>query len=309
MFVGNLINEKQDYFTYPGRVDGFKKWKPIVTAIIGVIIFFIFSGVVPAIIGFVGALNGHDFTDIIASFKGGYDTMDNYTFLGVFLNMGIIAAMIPALFLAMKITKERPFHTLISSRDGWNSSFFKKGLIIALIVNGIPQVVFAAMEGGFSHINIRYTIPGFILFVILVPFQCIAEEFVFRGYIGQTVSTWLKNPIIGIVVSTILFTIVHPYNTVGKIFVFFTGLTLAFAVKYTKGLEVSCALHTVNNFFSFLLSGIGANPISSQVKTSDLIQELIINIVFFALVIIMDKKKNWFAGSDGSVATEESSAS
>ena len=221
--------------------------------------------------------------------------MDVYTAPGVLLSLGNIALLLPALYLALKITKERPFNTLTSSRGGWNMSFFKKALLISLVINALPQIILSAIDGGFSHLNFQYTVPGFIIFVLLLPVQCIAEEYLFRAFAGQTFGSWFKLPIVAMILSTFLFMIMHGYNSFGQIVVFVTGMCLAFVVWYTKGVEAGCAFHTVNNFFAFLLSGIGATPISGNTSTRDMIIDIVINLVFASLVILLNKKKNWFA--------------
>jgi membrane protease YdiL (CAAX protease family) len=295
MFMDNSTETAPEYFTLPRKLENYKWYKPLLTALLGVAIYFALSIVLTIISCVLVAVQGKDVMEFLYSYSGGYDTLDSYSAVGAFLTMGSIVVMIPSLVLALLVTKERPFRTITSATGKWNMNFFLKGLVLALIANGIPQVVLVAMDGGFNELNIKFTVVGFIIFLILVPFQCIAEEYVFRGFLGQTIGAWVKRPLVGILLSTLVFTLCHPYNLTGKLVVFLTGATLCFAAWYIKGIEAASALHYVNNFFSFVLSGIGATAISSEVRTEDLFVDLIMNLVFIALMILMDKKFKWFS--------------
>ncbi len=312
MIMNNSNINAPEYFSYPRELENYKKFKPLLTALVTLLLTLIFEVVLFGAACVLTVISGADLASFTNSFRS-YDTMDNYSAIGALVSMGTIAVLIPALFLAMKITKERPVHTLTSTRGGWNKGFFMKGVLIGLVVNGIPQLIIAAFEGGFSHINIRYTLPGFIIFALLVPFQCSAEEYIFRGFIGQTVGSWFKKPVVAIVVSTILFMILHGYNGLGQSAIFVTGVVFCLVAGYTKGLEVGCAFHFVNNFFAFLLSGLGVSAVSSQTKMSGMIEDILINVAMFAAVIFMDKKLNWFKldapAEDKEKAEEENVAS
>lgn len=294
MFLDNSTANAPEYYSYPGKQEDCKKLRPILTAIVATLLYVVMLAALVGVCMIIVLLSGKNPIDFLDSFRGGYSTMDIYTLEGVLFSMGNVVLMLPALFLAMKITKERPVKTLTSSRGGWNMNYFKKGLLIALVINALPQIIIAAASGGFSHLNLKYTIPGFILFIILVPFQCIAEEYIFRGYISQTFCTWFKQPLIAMIISALLFTVMHGYNSVGQISIFITGMAISLVAWYTKGMEAGCALHIVNNFFSILLSGIGAVPLSSDQDMNDLFIMMAINLIFLALVIILDKKKGWF---------------
>ena len=305
MLMDNSTVNAPEYYTYPRKLENYKWGKPLLTCLLLLVIYGVFLIALFGVVAGLVLLSGGNPIEFFGSFAGGYDTMDVYSAPGTLVSLGNIAIFIPALILAMKISKERPFQTLTSSRGGWNKNFFKKALLIAFVVNGIPQIVIVALDGGFSRLNFRYTIPGFILFLLLLPLQCMAEEYLFRGFIGQTVASWFKNPVIAMIVSTIVFMIMHGYNGLGQIGVFICGLALFVLIWYTKGLEASCAFHIVNNFFAFLLSGIGADALSSNTEAKSLVIETIINILFVAAVIILDKKKNWFDLGDNNNAQME----
>ena len=73
----------------------------------------------------------------------------------------------------------------------------------------------------------------------------------------QTFGSWFKIPIVAIVFQAVLFSVLHRYPLLALISVICTGVLYGFIVWYSQGLEVSSAMHAVNNIFSFLAIGFG----------------------------------------------------
>ncbi|MCR5099140.1 MAG: CPBP family intramembrane metalloprotease [Lachnospiraceae bacterium] len=295
MILDNSTTKAQEYYTYPRKLENYKWFKPILTMLLTAVFYVIFIGVLTAISMLLVSGSGSDPKDFIEAMSGGYDTMDVYSAPGALASLGTLGVFIPALFLAIKITKERPIASIHSSRGGWNNRFFTRAILIALVVNALPQIIIAAVEGGFKNFEIRYTVAGFIVFLIFLPLQCMAEEYAFRGFIGQTLGAWFKNPVVPIIVSTICFMVLHGYNGIGQFGIFVSGLVFAMGAWYTKGLEVGCASHIVNNWFTFFLSGIGVSRTTADVDIPGLIVDIAVNLAFIAGVIILDKKFHWFS--------------
>ncbi len=66
-------------------------------------------------------------------------------------------------------------------------------------------------------------------------------------------------------------------------------------VYYTKGLEASCASHIANNMMLFILNGFVFKTISTNsAQLKDVILVAVIDGVYLAFLLIMDKKYNWF---------------
>ncbi len=296
MFLDNSTQNAPEYYTSPAKLPGFKWYKPIITALLFIVFLVIFDLIIYGIYAGLMLTKGVDIVTAIGSLQGGYDAMDAFTAPGVILFLGNVAAFIPALFCAIKVSKERPFNTLITSRvEGkWDMKLFRNGLILALAINGIPQVIIAIAQGGFSHIDIKYTLPGFILFLFILPLQCMAEELLLRGFLGQTVGGWVKIPLVAIIVQALGFMVLHGYNDIGQFSILVSGLTFGIIAWKTKGLEVSSSFHIVNNWFSFVLTGIGAASISSETSMFDVVTNIVMDIIFLALMFYLDKKKNMF---------------
>ena len=103
--------------------------------------------------------------------------------------------------------------------------------------------------------------PWMLLVVLTTtPLQSAAEEYVFRGYLSQTIAGWIGRPRVGAVVAGIvsaaLFSAAHgPPDVQTFLYRFAIGLALSAAVWLTGGLEAAIALHAVNNVVLFLLAG------------------------------------------------------
>jgi membrane protease YdiL (CAAX protease family) len=103
--------------------------------------------------------------------------------------------------------------------------------------------------------------PWMLLVVLTTtPLQAAAEEYVFRGYLSQTIAGWIGRAGVGAavaaVVSAALFSAAHgPPDFQTFLYRFAIGLALSAAVWLTGGLEAAIALHAVNNVVIFLLAG------------------------------------------------------
>jgi membrane protease YdiL (CAAX protease family) len=123
------------------------------------------------------------------------------------------------------------------------------GLLIAVAATGVD------VSGPAS------SFPWMLLVVLTTtPLQAAAEEYVFRGYLSQTIAGWIgrrqAGALVAAVVSAALFSAAHgPPDFQTFLYRFAIGLALSAAVWLTGGLEAAIALHAVNNVVIFLLAG------------------------------------------------------
>ena len=224
---------------------------------------------------------------------GGYDTLDAYTPLGAVLTLGGVAIMLPAVILGNRIVKARPASSISSSRGGFDFAVFFKCFAAGLALIALPLIIVNLLTSENTG-AVRFTVFGFILCTVLVPLQCIAEEYFFRGQLMTMFGAWIKFPIIPIVLQTVFFAAAHPYNVIGVISVAVMGMILGVCAYITKGLEASCALHIINNMIAFYFAGFGFSGITSEVQIGDLIADIIICGLYLAFIIFADKKLGWF---------------
>lgn len=104
-----------------------------------------------------------------------------------------------------------------------------------------------------------------LLIVILwVPVQAAGEELVFRGALMQAFGSWIKNPIVPIVLPTIIFASLHTYDVWGLGQIAVMGLLSGWLAWRTGGLEASFALHVVNNLAVYVVLASGITGVTGQ---------------------------------------------
>lgn len=286
----NQTTKVPAYLTYQKNFTSYKWYKPLLATLVAIGLFIGFSIVLSVIGDVIATSQGYDLQKLIL---GGYDTLDAYTPLGALMSLGSVAIMLPAVLLGNKIIKARSVSSVSSSRGGFDFAVFFKCFAAALVLIALPLTIINLFTS--SHTGaIRFTVFGFILCTILVPLQCVAEEYVFRGQLMTMFGSWIKFPIIPIILQTVFFAIAHPYNVIGVISVAVMGLILGICAYITNGLEASCALHIINNMIAFYFTGFGFSGISSQVQIGDLIADIIICGLYLAFIIFADKKLGWF---------------
>ena len=276
------------YATYPRRFTGYKWYNPLVFALLFIVAYAALSFVV---IG-AAAVTTQDYEALKEAVSGGYDTFNAYTAPGAILSLGSLAIIIPSILIASLVYGDRPFSSYSSSRGGWNWKIFIRTFAAALGICGVPVAIFHLKSGG-DGIN-KFTVAGFICLTILGPLQCVAEEYLFRGLIIQTVGAWYKITALAIVVEVVIFAAMHPYNIIGVIAIAIAGACFGLSAVITKGLEAGSALHIVNNMTIFYMAGFGLAEIKSDVDLSGTIVDILINVVYVIFLIVIDKKFHWF---------------
>jgi hypothetical protein len=106
---------------------------------------------------------------------------------------------------------------------------------------------------------------------LFVPFQAALEEVVFRGYLMQGFALLLKNRWFPLIITSVLFGLLHAFNPEVKEFGFFTmipqyisfGLFFGLAAILDDGIEVSMGAHAANNIFLCIM----VTSESSSLKT------------------------------------------
>ena len=279
------MTEKSDFITLPTTFENYKWYKPILVSIIAAVAFIIL-GILLALV--FGVTYGEHFTS--SPHNGGYEVLNSemgqiYSFLGVII-------MIPSLYIGAKIVKDRPFSSYVSNRGGWNYKLYLKALVIPLIIMIIFDGISIAFNGanGTSHFSIGF----FIICLILVPLQCIAEEYVFRGLIMQTFGSWFKIPVLAVVLQAIIFGLIHGYNSLGNILIVISGLLMGILAWKSDGIEVSSAMHTANNLIFVMAVMFGLRLSTSTVGLNDLIISIAQEVIIFAAMYYAGIKTDWF---------------
>ncbi|MBP5749546.1 MAG: CPBP family intramembrane metalloprotease [Firmicutes bacterium] len=277
---------EHEYPTYPRRFISYRWFKPILVALI---FFVLYMGASVAIV-VAGAVQQGGL-DAIMNIAGSYDSMDVASVSGILLNLGSLAIVIPILALVTLIVRDRPFSSYSSARGGWDWGVFGKMMLLALIVCGVPNVIWILLDHG--PLDNHFTVFTFLLLTVMGPLQCIAEEYLFRGLIMQTFGGWFRIPVIAVIGQALIFMSMHPYNLTGRLTILATGCMMGLMAWITRGIEASSAIHIVNNMVAFYVDGLGIGAIASEVSTLDLFVTLAVDAVY-VLALLFLRKKGWF---------------
>ena len=286
-----------DYASFPRAFISYRWFKPLFVGSLTFVFSLIFMLIMIFIYyAWVGSL------DPLMAMADGYEGMDVTSGSGAFISIGSVAVFLPSLALALLIVQDRPWSSVSSSRGGWNWRLFAKTLPIAFAF----AIVFLGAEllllpdETATH-EISFTVAGFIMITVLTPLQCIAEEYIFRGFLIQTIGSWIKKlPAIAIVIAALIFASQHPYNIEGQISIFLTGLIWGFGAWKTKGLETTSSIHIANNLLGFYFVGFGLQGMSSDIDVISALLPAVMDASYIALVLYLGKRFNWFeATKDG----------
>ena len=280
------MNDKiADYITFPRTFESYRWYKPILVFIVAFIITLILSGL---IMGVFYLIAGFDFLRLV--FQGGYEVLNSP--LAILFADLLIIVFIPSLYLASKVVKDRPFSSYSSSRGGWNFKLYFKALVIPLILYILYMGADAVITGqkDTSHFSIAFL----IVILISVPLQSIAEEYIFRGLIMQTLGSWFKIPVLALVLQAIIFALGHGYNSIGLFETLVSGLGFGFLAWKSNGIEVSSAIHSANNFAVGLFVMLGLKTSTSSPQLADVVSGIVFLIIMFGIMYYVGEKTDWF---------------
>ena len=149
---------------------------------------------------------------------------------------------------------------------GWTSNVIYKeigiGLLLFLpIVYSVNVLEKALQSTGLSAPSktpsflVATGHAGLVLAVILVIVAAIVEETIFRGYLILRLKSVIRNPVLAVVISSIIFSIGHGYEGIaGVISVFFLGIIFAVIYIWRVSLIAPMIIHFLIDFSSIVLS-------------------------------------------------------
>lgn len=280
-------NKFPDYVTFPRTFEKYKWYKPLIILVLVAILYFVFQIILAVLFNTI--YGGNVIGGIV---YGGYETL-NTSDASVYFSYLSIAMLIPAMYIASKIVRDRPFSSYASSRGGWNWKIYFKCLLIPFVIYVIYLAISFLMgneSGGSAHVSVI----ALVLSLVIIPFQSIAEEYMFRGFLMQTFGSWFKIPIVAIIIQAILFAMGHSYNYLGVISVGVSGFIYGFLAWRTNGLEASSAIHSINNLMSLYVVALGLSSISSSMAIWEVIISILITLISAMAVYYVGNEKGWF---------------
>lgn len=298
-FLDNATKGKNDW------------WRYVLTIILslggGIIVSLIIFTV--ALILYIVSLSANGPTDVLTSISG---IVENPFIL--ILMTGVLYGICGALFyICMRFLHKRTIISLINavSRMRWKMLLKGVGLwFLILFIFTLPDLIF---NPGSYNISFDPKSYGFLLVLCLLvfPIQASLEELVFRGYLMQGFSLLTKKPWVPLLVTTLLFGLMHVANAPGNfgiaimIDATIIGLMLGIIALGDNGIETAMGIHIANNLYVALIfnsanSGLPNVPALVTSEPADPFSGIPFTIIMAALTIAVlfwnrrDNLKNIF---------------
>jgi membrane protease YdiL (CAAX protease family) len=207
-------------------------------------------------------------------------------------NLGL-ATLVPISIVAVLLVHQRSPRWLISveGRVRWRYLLVCLG-VAAVALNGVTLV---SIVGGPP---ISFSVqPDFWMFLGVImltsPLQAFAEEYFFRGYLLQALGSLVASPWFGVVVSSLVFALLHGTQNL-PLFLdrLAFGLLAAMLVLRTGGLEAGIAAHVVNNISAYLFAALTSSIASLKALQSIGWVDAAFDISAFALFALVA----WWVG-------------
>ena len=231
-------------------------WRPLVVGLVGLGLYvgiLVAGGVVMMVTAVTSGPGGLEALERL-------DVTDLAEPLPFTLAMLSIIAMLPAVLVATRLLGARPVGLLLSVagrvRWGWAARCLAVAAALTVLVQGGAALLDTALGVTWQP---RVDASSWLmigLVLLLVPAQCVAEEVVFRGYLAQTIGTWLRHPAFAVVLPVPLFVLGHTYVGLAMVDTAVWALTMGWLVWRTGGLEAAAAAHVVNNVVVFTLGAV-----------------------------------------------------
>ena len=228
---------------------------------LGGVIPFLVSNIIGAIpLGIVMVTYALDGSGIPQ--KGG---MPDFEMMGIDPNIGLLLILFPFLLsfftlaLLIKPLHNRTFGTVINGgrRVRWGRMLFSALVWIFLSALWLMWSVSSDPDNFILSNTSRSLMVLAAIAILLIPFQAAFEEILFRGYLMQGFTVLSRNRWLPIVVTSILFGLMHAINpevqeygfmTMIPQYIFF-GLVFAILTMLDDGIELAIGAHAANNAF------------------------------------------------------------
>jgi len=240
-------------------------------------------------------------------------TMD-FSILNIDKNVGFILMItififtMMAFMLALKYFHKRPFKNLITpNRDiNYKKILFGFGFwfVMAFVFEGMLALIYPETY----YLNFKPLSWIFLLLIciFLLPIQSSLEELVLRGYLMPAIGLIAKNKWIPLMVTSILFGLIHGFNPEIEKFGFWTmqiyyvgaGLFLGLITILDDSLELALGVHAATNifgaaFFSFEGSVLQTDSIMKSTSINPYLMIAIFMISAIIFIFICNKKYGW----------------
>ncbi len=185
-----------------------------------------------------------------------------------------IFMMLAGLAVTVKLVHRRPLLSLVTpeARVDWRR--IGRGALVWMVMAAAISVIEHLLYPGryYLSFDLERFVPFLAAVLVLTPFQCAAEELVFRGYAMQGLGLLTRRPAVIAAASSIVFTVPHLMNPEvghhGMLIMaanyFVLGMLLASVTLRDGRLELAIGLHVVNNAFLALVANYEGSALMTE---------------------------------------------
>ena len=229
----------------------------------------------------------------------------------LFLMLLGFVGMLLSVALCNKLINGNSFLSLTTSRSkvDFNRIFYSFFLWSSISAFMIALGYFTAPENYIINFNLQPFLILAVIVIILIPIQTSAEEYLFRGYMMQSLGSIVRNRWFPLIATSIAFGLLHSANPeIAKfgnvVYVFYigSGLFAGIMTLMDEGMELALGWHAANNMTAALLvtadwTALQTHSVLKDISNPDIMplsDVLIPVLVFFpAILLIFAKKYGW----------------
>jgi membrane protease YdiL (CAAX protease family) len=252
-------------------------------------------GALPILTGlFIKSLSNPEIFSKFAANPNDYSIMDFSPNSLLVLMLFPFIAGLAAFILLIKPLHSRTISAVINgaSRIRWNRFFIS--MLVWLGLSALYFIVYLKVDPRNFALNNKSISIIFlaIISIALIPFQAAFEEVLFRGYLMQGFTALVRNRMFPLIMTSLLFAIMHGLNPEVKEYGFLTmmpqyilfGLIFGIITVLDDGIEAAVGAHTANNAFLCVM----VTTKSSALQTAALYEQYRIHpwIEFGALLVV-----------------------
>lgn len=178
-----------------------------------------------------------------------------------FLGVTSVISMV-FLYIGVRFIHQRKFISIVSTDSRFDWKRLLKGGIIWFALLAVGSIISILLEP--AGLEFTFNLNGFLILLVLsllvFPIQASLEELFFRGYLMQGFGLISKKPVVPLLLTTIIFSLLHYFNGSYTLLsvdivlqVFILGLTMGIITLGENRLETAMGVHISNNIFASLI--------------------------------------------------------
>jgi uncharacterized protein len=182
--------------------------------------------------------------------------MDPLNPMDQLLGLGMIALFLPAVLIGTLAGYGRAgiAHSVLG-RFRWG--LLGRAAIVVLPVHILLNLVLGLVLERDALVVPPVTVAvvlAWLLVLVLAPVQSAGEEYLFRVLPLQALGTWVRWPVLGILLPVPLFVMGHGYDPLGQIHIALFAILMGLLAWKTGGIELPVLLHAANNWTLFAIA-------------------------------------------------------